>query len=169
MFRRSALNITVRWKRLSGSSGVVKSHTRKKRLRNEEKFKDLPTEDVIHDVPEEERICPACGSEMVAVGKDYIRTEVQYVPAKLKVIRHYQMVYECRNCRKNGISNHVKAGLPKPLIDHSFVLYRQLYTLTVCSIQRKKSMQKSETTSKSGKNSESGIKSRRCSEISLRG
>lgn len=99
---------------------VVKSHIRKKRLRNEEKFKDLPTEDVIHDVPEEERICPACGSEMVPVGKDYIRTEVQYVPAKLKVIRHYQMVYECRNCRKNGISNHVKAGLPKPLIDHSF-------------------------------------------------
>lgn len=66
-----------------------------------------------------EQICDNCGSTMVKVGEEFVRTEVQFIPAKLKVIDHYRETYECRSCRKNGTPYMEKAPVPYPPVLHS--------------------------------------------------
>ena len=52
----------------------------------------LPCEDRVHDLPEEERICPDTGQVLVPVGET-IFEELDYTRAQLTVIRHRQVVY----------------------------------------------------------------------------
>lgn len=56
----------------------------------------------LHTIDESEQICDNCGSTMIKVGEEFVRTEVQFIPAKLKVIDHNRETYESRSCRKNG-------------------------------------------------------------------
>lgn len=56
---------------------------------------------------------------MVRVGEEFVRTEVQFIPAKLKVIDHYRETYECRACRKRGTPYMEKAPVPYPPVMHS--------------------------------------------------
>ena len=74
---------------------VIEAHTRKKRGR---KFlpADLPREEVIHDIPEEEKRC-ACGAELTRFGQE-ICEKLDYTPATLRVIRHIRPKYVCKNC-----------------------------------------------------------------------
>ena len=43
----------------------------------------LPVEEVVHEA--EDKICPECEGEMQPVGKEFVRDELVYVPAKLFV------------------------------------------------------------------------------------
>ena len=56
---------------------------------------------------------------MVKVGEEFVRTEVQFIPAKLKVVDHYRETYECRSCRKKGTPYMEKAPVPYPPVMHS--------------------------------------------------
>ena len=47
---------------------VVTGHSRKKKRTRDEIFKDLPVEEVIHEV--EDKTCPECGTEMTVIGKE---------------------------------------------------------------------------------------------------
>ena len=50
---------------------------------------DLPRERVIHDLPEEEKPCPCCGEMRTVIGQE-VSEQLDYVPAKLRVIEHVQ-------------------------------------------------------------------------------
>lgn len=52
----------------------------------------LPREVVTHDLPEEERICPETGVQLVPVGVE-ISEELDYVAAELRVLEHHRIVY----------------------------------------------------------------------------
>lgn len=52
----------------------------------------LPCEERIHEVPEDERVCPDTGQALVPVGEK-IFEELDYTRAQLIVIRHRQVVY----------------------------------------------------------------------------
>lgn len=52
----------------------------------------LPCEERVHELPEEERICPDTGQALVPVGEK-IFEEIDYTRAQLTVIRHRQVVY----------------------------------------------------------------------------
>jgi hypothetical protein len=52
----------------------------------------LPSEDRLHDVPEEQRIDPATGKPLVKVG-EAVFEELDYQRAQLRVIRHVQPIY----------------------------------------------------------------------------
>jgi len=52
----------------------------------------LPCEDRIHELPEEERICPDTGQALVPVGEKVFE-EIDYTRAQLRVIRHRQVIY----------------------------------------------------------------------------
>lgn len=67
---------------------AVKAHTRKAKKTLEEKLKGIPVEQVIHDIPKEERICDICGSTLEEIGREVVRRELEYIPAKVKVIEH---------------------------------------------------------------------------------
>ncbi len=99
----------------------VEKHLRKRKYagQREELVKNLPHSKVLHTIDESEQICDNCGSTMVKVGEEFVRTEVQFIPAKLKVIDHYRETYECRSCRKNGTPYMEKAPVPYPPVLHS--------------------------------------------------
>lgn len=77
----------------------VKPYTRKKAGRKP--LSDmLPREEVIHDIPEEEKIC-ACGCELVRMGED-TSERLQIIPEQIYVIKHIYPKYGCRNCEGSG-------------------------------------------------------------------
>ena len=61
----------------------VEKHLRKRKYtgRREELIKDLPHSKVLHTIDESEQVCEKCGSSMVKVGEEFVRTEVQFIPA----------------------------------------------------------------------------------------
>ncbi len=55
---------------------------------------NLPREEVLHELPEEERLCPHDGQPMQPIRYE-ISQQLDYEPAKLKVIVHKRAVYAC--------------------------------------------------------------------------
>jgi len=105
---------------------IVKEHTRKKKKTNKDKFKDLPVEEILVELPPEEQICSECGTQMEFIGKEYVREELVYVPAVVKRVQYYRATYKCPSCTEGfnpdpDVTNHfVKAEVPPALIPHGF-------------------------------------------------
>ena len=88
---------------------VVKEHARKQKRTREELLKDLPAEEVVIPLPEEERNCPECGAQMEPIGKEYVRQELVWVPARCFVRNIYVEVLKCPSC---GMDEGKDAALP---------------------------------------------------------
>src|ERR1700731_3061033 len=54
---------------------------------------DLPRVDVVHEVPEDQRLCP-CGTPMVEIGED-VSEQLDIVPMQVRVLRHIRKRYGC--------------------------------------------------------------------------
>ena len=61
---------------------------------------DLPREKIIHDLPEDEKPCPSCGKLRHIISKQ-THEQLDYVPAKVKVIEHVRLTYGCPQCEKD--------------------------------------------------------------------
>ena len=99
----------------------VTSHERRKHRTFDEKLKNAPKTVIIHELTEEEKICPKCGSPMTVIGYDSF-IQVEYIPARIEVQEHRKEKAVCRKCSKNdkeGVFRTAKA--PEPLIERSFV------------------------------------------------
>ena len=80
---------------------------RKKRCgKREADFSNLPVEQILHELPQEQRRCPQCGGELHACGHSVLRRELTYIPAQYKLTEHIQTAYSCRQCEKE------EAGVP---------------------------------------------------------
>ena len=107
---------------------TVPEHKRKKKRSRAEILKDLPVEEVVHEV--EDKTCDKCGSEMKTVGKEFVHDELVYVPAKMFIRKHYVEVVKCTSCGKDESKDaelddiekeHFrKATAPAMLIPRSF-------------------------------------------------
>ena len=62
------------------------------------------------DVPEEERICGVCGTPLETIGTEFVRRELKFIPAKVKVIEYYSMNHGCPKCRKEAAPPRSKRG-----------------------------------------------------------
>lgn len=94
-------------------STLVKSHTRKRKPRVT--IPDhLPREEVIHDLPESEKVCPHDGTPLEHIGSDD-HEQLEIIPAKIKVIRHKRLKYTCPCCDKHIVT----AKKPKQPIEKS--------------------------------------------------
>lgn len=93
---------------------------KKKKKNLNAKIDNLPCEEVVLCLEDEDKVCPRCGSTLNSVGKEYVRKEVQFIPARLIVKKIYRMTYECRNCKKGGNIMMVKTGIPALVIPHSY-------------------------------------------------
>jgi transposase len=60
---------------------------------------DLEREEVIHDLTEEAKICH-CGCAMSNIGEESSE-QLDYIPAKLRVLVHKKLKYACRKCYEN--------------------------------------------------------------------
>lgn len=98
----------------------VQSYRRKKfKGQRMELLKDIPHEKRLCTLVEEDRFCEACNTTLVSVGEEFIRTEIEFIPAKIRVIDIYRETFECRTCRKNSQPHMEKAPMPYPVIQHS--------------------------------------------------
>jgi transposase len=85
------------------------------------------TKGLVHEVVEcvlngEEAVCKICGSELKVIGKKKIRSEMEYIPARLIIKDYIQYVYKCVECGGNDV-NPVDticcAPVPAPVLMHS--------------------------------------------------
>ncbi|HEY9063239.1 MAG TPA: IS66 family transposase [Pseudobacteroides sp.] len=87
-----------------------------------EMLANIPKEVEEYIIPPEEN-CFECGSELKVIGKKLIRTEVEFIPSKLKVVQVVQEVAKCTNCGNEGSENpkdhFQKAAVPTPVLPHS--------------------------------------------------
>lgn len=88
----------------------------------EEMLSGLP-KDIGEFIIDPEDACPKCGSSLKVIGKEIIRTEVEYIPAKLKVKQIIRQVAKCENCGGKNSGNKtpvfIKAAIPAPVLPHS--------------------------------------------------
>ena len=85
-------------------SKTIKGYTRKSpKTKRDELIKNIETEIINCTIPDEEQICPRCGSQMKVIGKKYVREEVELIPAKLVVKKYYSVTYGCKKCEKKNI------------------------------------------------------------------
>jgi len=62
---------------------------------------DLPRERRIHDLPEEEKPCPCCGTMREVIGQE-VNEQLDYEPAKVTVIEHVRLKYGCKACEQKA-------------------------------------------------------------------
>ena len=92
---------------------------RKRKGKREDDLSGLPVEVVEHKLPESERTCPECGEELHVMGHN-TRQELTIIPARVKVVKHEQEVYACRNCERNNKPVPIiKAPMPESVIKGS--------------------------------------------------
>ena len=105
---------------------TVGSHKRKHRqpgVRAE--MLDLLPKDIEEYIVNPEETCSVCGSKLKVVGKKLVRTEVEFIPAKLKVKQIVQQVVKCTKCgtkdSENPKDHFQQAAVPMSLLPHSIV------------------------------------------------
>lgn len=90
----------------------------------QELFKGVPSRDELISLPEDQRNCDACGARLETIGKEFIRHEFRYTPAKGEVVNIYRETYKCpmystANTMAENIK-FVKAHVPEALIPNSY-------------------------------------------------
>lgn len=102
----------------------IPAHTRKPKRKLEELCAGLPVEEVVCDLPENERF-NAQGEPLRQIGKEYVRTELCREKAKVWVKKYYSVTYaDPRAERETGYADIRKAPTPAPLLQHSYVGFR---------------------------------------------
>ena len=102
----------------------VSEHTRKKKRTLEKLFKGVPSRDEIISLPEDERVCDECGAALEPIGKEFVRHEFCFTPAKGEVVNIYRETYKCPVCSTADAMEEtikfVKATVPEALIPNSY-------------------------------------------------
>ena len=71
----------------------------------------LPRVEIVHDLPEAEKVCAADGAALVRIGED-VCEQLEIIPASIRVLRHVRPKYACPACHA-GI--HVAPLPPQPI------------------------------------------------------
>lgn len=87
---------------------------RKIRATDAERFKGIPVIKKYIDIPEEDKTCPVCNTPLVKIGEEFVRRELVFIPAKLKVVEIYSFNYSCPECSKRDIPVIKKGKDGKP-------------------------------------------------------
>ena len=99
---------------------LVPAHERKKKRSQAEMLNHLPEEEVLLEIPEEQRICGKCGGKMKPIGKKFLRHEMQVIPKQVKLLAYYTVTYACDRCEKDtGFAHIISVKPPVPLMKHS--------------------------------------------------
>ena len=98
----------------------VAGHERKKKRTQAQMLNHLPEEEVLLEIPEEQRICSKCGGNMKPIGKKFLRHEMQIIPKQVRLLAYYVVTYACDKCEKDtGFARIVSVKPPVPLMKHS--------------------------------------------------
>jgi len=62
---------------------------------------DLPRERILHDLSEEDKPCPCCGTRREVIGQE-VSEQIDYVAPKVTIIEHVRLKYICKQCEKKA-------------------------------------------------------------------
>ena len=104
-------------KKTSQPTVVVKQHERRGGGR-QELPDSLERQVVEHDLAEDQKQCPGCGTQRPRIGCEESE-QLEYVPPKLFVLRHRRWKYACRRCQEHvaiarPAAKPIEKGLPGP-------------------------------------------------------
>ena len=95
---------------------------RKPKATYDEMFADLPTTQIrVDTLTEDQKTCSICGTQMVPIGHEVIRTEIKYTEPKLERIEYIATTYECPRCKDTDEPQFVKDEGAPALIPGSYV------------------------------------------------
>lgn len=96
---------------------IIEKHARKPKRTKEELAETLPVREVIIDIPEDERKCGICEGELRPIGKEFVRREIEIIPAQAYITETYRLNYVCVDCEKEtDEANIIKATVPEPVV-----------------------------------------------------
>lgn len=106
---------------------VVKEHKRTPRKPGirKEMLAGLPKEIEEYIIDAEEK-CSVCGGELKVIGKEIVRTEVEFKPATLIVKQIVRQIAKCKSCSSDGNDRPVhiqKASVPAKVLPHSIATH----------------------------------------------
>ena len=79
-------------------SVTIPTHERQQRGRKKLSA-ELPRVDVVHDLPEHEKVCATDGTPLTRIGEETAE-QLDYQPATLRVLRHIRPKYACPCCHQ---------------------------------------------------------------------
>lgn len=128
---------------------TVRAHKRLKRKVGDKErlIADIPHE-IIECVINQNEGCEVCSSDLQVIAKKKIRTELEFIPARIKATEYIQYIYKCVSC---GINDEFpdpfikKADVPQPVMVRSlasptsvaWIMY-QKYVLAVLLYRQEK-------------------------------
>lgn len=92
-----------------------------------------------YKLEEDKKKCPVCEGKLKQVGKEIVRQEIEFIPAKFKIKSYVRYTYKCEKCGTNDSKKEtptfVKTKVPNPILTHSFaspslaseVIYQKYY------------------------------------------
>ena len=100
--------------------GYTKSKKAKSTLK--EQFSNIPVKQVFIDsLSDEDKLCPACGTEMQPIGTEIIRREVIHVKPSMYMLEYVGTTYGCPVCKETEDPQFVKDNkAPAALIKGSY-------------------------------------------------
>ena len=99
---------------------LISAHTRKPKRTKEELTENLPHKEVVVEFEGDDKKCEICGAELVCIGKEKLRSELNIVPAQIFVIDYYRKVYKCEECEKEtGETEILKPDAPVAVMKKS--------------------------------------------------
>lgn len=102
-------------------------------------LKNIEKETIILKLEGDQLKCPECESNLKKIGTEFVRQEIEYIPAKLKLKTYVREIYKCEECgtekRVKETATIVKPKTPRALLAHSFassslateVIYEKYY------------------------------------------
>ena len=93
------------------SETLIPAHTRRTRGGRRPLPAWIPRVEILHDLAEAEKVCPADGTTLERIGEESSE-QLELIPAQLRVLRHVRPKYACPHCR-TGV--HVAPMPPQPI------------------------------------------------------
>ena len=69
--------------------------------------KDLPREQIMHDLNDADKVCDCCGHDLHRMGEEKSE-QLEFIPASIKVIEHIRPKYSCRHCEQQDTEVNIK-------------------------------------------------------------
>lgn len=102
----------------------IQSYTKSKKAKStlKEQFSNIPVKQVFIDsLSDEDKLCPACGTEMQPIGTEIIRREVIHVKPSMYMLEYVGTTYGCPVCKETEDPQFVKDNkAPAALIKGSY-------------------------------------------------
>ena len=88
----------------------IAAHKRRKKRTKAEITENLRHIKQVCDM--DKAICEICGSELTCIGEEFVRSELNIIPAQMYVVDIYRKVYKCEHCSDDEQTNIFKAAAP---------------------------------------------------------